>query len=293
MLNIDNLKNKMSKTSKPVKSDIYKKHYYLKAFGDSLDEYLKNLTSGNLDNRFAEVFRLAGLKEGERVLDIGCGRGELLYFSLLKGASSVVGIDYSEAALSIAKKAIKTLPKDLQDKARLLHQDISLLKLEDKYDCCFLTDVVEHLTQSQLEYLFSELKEHLSERGRIIIHTAPNINWIRFEYPLKRFFTIPATIIKRLRKKKSYSPPEGGSFLKRILSYLDLYYRRDYYNYSPHMHINEQSPASLKRLLKSFDFDFKIWCEDGSSNIISIICKRFWGPDIWAIVRKKSEYYKR
>ncbi len=71
MLNIDNLKNKMNKTSKPVKSDIYKKHYYLKAFGDSLDEYLKNLTSGNLDNRFAEVFRLAGLKEGEKVLDNG------------------------------------------------------------------------------------------------------------------------------------------------------------------------------------------------------------------------------
>jgi SAM-dependent methyltransferase len=275
-------------SKKEVDSKIYQEDYYLKAFNGQVKQYLESLKSGVLDNRCKEIFLLAQLKTGERILDVGCGRGELLYFSLLKGASKAVGVDFSQAALSIARKAIEALPKDLKTRAKLLYQNISSLKLEGKFDCCFLIDLVEHLTDNQLYKLFSEIKNHLSSQGRIIIHTAPNINWIRFEYPLKRFLVIPSTIIKRLTGKKPYSSSLHTNFLKKIFSYLDLCYARDYYSYSPKMHINEQSPTSLRRLLKSLNFDFKVWCEDGSSNVISIICKKFWGPDIWAIARLKK-----
>ncbi len=273
---------------KEVNSQVYQEDYYLKAFDGRLENYLKSLKSGAQDNRFKELFRLAKLEKGERVLDVGCGRGELVYFSLLRGASKAVGIDYSWPALSIANKVLNILPENLEKRGNFSHQDISSLSLNDEFDCCFLTDIVEHLTKEQLCKLFAEIKKHLSGKGRIIIHTAPNINWMRFEYPLKRFLVIPSTIIKRLSGRKPYVAPVNINFLKKILSYLDLYYVRDYYSYSPHMHINEQSPASLKKLLKMFDFDFKIWCEDGSSNFISIICKRFWGPDIWALARLKK-----
>lgn len=270
---------------KEVDSQIYQRDYYLKAFDGRVEKYLNSLPSGAQDNRFKEVFRIAKLKEGEKVLDIGCGRGELIYFSLLKGASKAVGIDYSQAALSIARKTLDVLPEKLREHGNFLYQNISSLKLKDKFDCCFLTDIIEHLTKEQLYKLFSQIKKYLSSEGRIVIHTAPNINWVRFEYPLKRFLIIPSTITKRLTRKKPYVSPPNVNFFKKILSYLDLCYMRDYYSYSPHMHINEQSPASLKKLLKMFDFDFRVWCEDGSSNIISIMCKRFWGPDIWALVR--------
>jgi len=274
---------------KEVDSQVYQQDYYLKAFDGQLENYLKSLKSGTQDNRFKEVFRLANLKKGERVLDVGCGRGELVYFSLLNGASKAVGVDYSRPALSIAGKTLDILPENLGKGGSFLHQDISSLELNGEFDCCFLTDIVEHLTKDQLYKLFSEIKKHLSSKGRIIIHTAPNINWIRFEYPLKRFLVIPSTVIKRLNGKKPYLAPANTNFLKKILSYLDLYYVRDYYSYSPHMHINEQSPTSLKRLLKMLNFDFKLWCEDGSSNFISMVCKKFWGPDIWALAKLKKK----
>lgn len=270
-----------------VDSSIYRENYYLKAFDGRLEKYLDSLRNGAEDNRFKEVFRIAGLKGGERILDIGCGRGELVYFSLFKGVASAVGIDYSRDALSIAEAAMEILPQDLKKRAGFLCQNISALKLEGEFDLCFLTDIVEHLTEEQLYKLFSEIKKHLSREGKIIIHTAPNINWIRYEYPLKRFLGIPFTVIKRLSGKKPYAAPPEAGFFKKILSYLDLYYIRDYYSYSPYMHINEQSPDSLKKMLRALDFDFKIWCEDGSSNVISIICRKFWGPDIWAVARNK------
>lgn len=270
-----------------VVSSVYRENYYLKAFDGSLEKYLDSLRNKMDDNRFKEAFHLAGLKAGERILDVGCGRGELVYFSLLRGAGSAVGIDYSRDALSIAESAIEILSQDLKSRASFLCQNISVLKLEGEFDCCFLTDIVEHLTEQQLYKLFSEVKRHLSKEGRIIIHTAPNVNWIRFEYPLKRFLGIPFTLVKRLGGKKSYVVPSGAGFFKKLLSYLDLYYIRDYYSYSPNMHINEQSPGSLKKMLGDLGFDFRVWCEDGSSNIISIICKKFWGPDIWAVARNK------
>ncbi|MFH1857227.1 MAG: methyltransferase domain-containing protein [Candidatus Omnitrophota bacterium] len=272
-----------------VDSQIYQENYYLKAFGGEINNYLESLKRSEKDNRFKEVFRVAGLKKGERVLDVGCGRGELIYFSLLEGAKSAVGIDYSEAALSIAGKIAGILPPQTRSRLKFINQNVSSIKLEEGFDCCFLTDIVEHLTDEQLYGLFSELRKYLSANGRIIIHTAPNINWIRFEYPLKRFLTIPSTIIKRITGKKPFTAPRQANFLRKIIAYLDLCYTRDYYNYSPRMHINEQSPAFLKKLLRKTGFDCKIWCEDGSSNFISILCKRFWGPDIWAVARLKKQ----
>ncbi|MCK5305569.1 MAG: class I SAM-dependent methyltransferase [Candidatus Omnitrophica bacterium] len=276
------------KIKKEVDSGIYQRGYYVKAFDGKVEKYLESLRAGETGNRFDEVFRRAGLKEGERVLDVGCGRGELIYFSILRGASRAVGVDYSKDALAIAEKAIGLLPPETRKRALLLCSNVSNLGLDEQFDCCFLTDIVEHLTDEQLSGLFLELKKRLSDKGRLIIHTAPNVNWIRFEYPIKRFLTIPSTVIKRLRGKKPYKAPEGAGFFRKVLNFLDMYYARDYYSYSLDMHINEQSPASLKRHLRCAGFDYKLWCEDGSSNIISIICKRFWGPDIWAVARKKN-----
>ena len=279
----------MKKQKAEVNSSIYASKYYTNAFEGKLDNFIKSLKSDQMGNRFEEVFRRADLKEGESVLDVGCGRGELVYYSLLRGASRATGIDYSQDALDIAQVALNELPEDKRNKGSLQCANVSDLKLEAEFDCCFLTDIVEHLTDEQLAKLFSEIKSHLSAKGRIIIHTAPNVNWLRFEYPLKRFFKIPNTIIKRLNGKKPYKAPEDRGLIKRIIAYLDLVYIRDYYSYSLDMHINEQTPASLKRHLNKAELSSRIWCEDGSSNIISIICKKFWGPDIWAVASPTKE----
>ena len=248
----------MKKQKAEVNSSIYASKYYTNAFEGKLDNFIKSLKSDQMGNRFEEVFRRADLKEGESVLDVGCGRGELVYYSLLRGASRATGIDYSQDALDIAQVALNELPEDKRNKGSLQRANVSDLKLEAEFDCCFLTDIVEHLTDEQLAKLFSEIKSHLSAKGRIIIHTAPNVNWLRFEYPLKRFFKIPNTIIKRLNGKKPYKVPEDGGLIKRIIAYLDLAYSRDYYSYSLDMHINEQTPASLKRHLDKAELSSRI-----------------------------------
>ena len=41
----------------------------------------------------------------------------------------------------------------------------------------------------------------------------------------------------------------------------------------------------LKIFLRSKGFKAKVWCDDGSSNFISLLTKKFAGSDIWAIAK--------
>lgn len=197
------------------------------------------------------------------MLDIGCGRGHLSYACALKGCE-VTAIDYSQDAVDIAIETMQYLPQELKNKVKVLKMDILDLDISDKYDAIIMADVVEHLHQWQLERLFDICNKILKRpNGRIVIHTAPNVLWINFIYPFKRILAFATTI----RKKNNF------------------FYKRDKYFYSRQMHVNEQTPGRLRKMLKNFKA--KVWCEDGSSNVISLLTKRFLGSDIWAVAKVK------
>lgn len=242
-----------------VDPGIYDRDYYLNAYQGNLQGYLANLS--NLPISLRRCFDYADPKAGDKILDLGCGRGHLDYFCVLKGCS-VTAIDYSKDAVELALKAKEALPENLRDKMTVEQKDFKELVINEKYDVIFMADLLEHLYDWELKILFEKARQMLKPRtGRLIIHTAPNKTWINVIFPLKRILDWPNT----LRKKK------------------DFHYARDKYSYDPEMHVNERTLSGVKRLLK--DFRAKVWCDDGSSNVISILTKRFAGADIWAIAR--------
>jgi 2-polyprenyl-3-methyl-5-hydroxy-6-metoxy-1,4-benzoquinol methylase len=87
------------------------------------------------------VFDLAGeLKQGLRVLDLGCGNGHTCGLFLEKGCH-VVGIDVSESGIEIARKAHPT------GRFEVLAADDRILEnlQEEPFDLIVSTEVVEHL----------------------------------------------------------------------------------------------------------------------------------------------------
>jgi 2-polyprenyl-3-methyl-5-hydroxy-6-metoxy-1,4-benzoquinol methylase len=104
----------------------------------------------------------------ERVLDIGCGRGELAEHLIEKGAE-VTLLDYSPTAIEFAKRILGERPR-----ARFVVDDAANLAThvpEQSQDAIFMTDFVEHLSVDELRPVLTACRRVLAPGGALIIHT--------------------------------------------------------------------------------------------------------------------------
>src|SRR5262249_37369092 len=76
------------------------------------------------------LFRDAGLRRGMRVLDVGCGVGDVtcLVAEMVGSQGSVVGVDYAGSVLSTARKRVASRGLSW---ARFIEADISQVSLSD------------------------------------------------------------------------------------------------------------------------------------------------------------------
>lgn len=218
-----------------VDPKLYDEKYYLTCCG-GYEKYCK--TYGRiLDKRQEICIRIAGeVKPGQKILDIGCGRGELLFSYALKGCE-LVGIDYSKSAIEISHQTILQLPKELRKNVELHQMDAKKMNFKDEtFDIIFLVDVIEHLYNWELKIVFDKCKKCLKKGGKIVIHTSPTLNYIKYGHLINRLITL---LIAR----------------KDIGGY-ERYFKKE----CEKRHINIHSKESTKKLLSNFD-DVNVWYE--------------------------------
>ncbi len=87
-------------------SKLYSKEYFLSTEG--IDYFKKGL----LSPKFKQAVNMAKLKSGMKILDIGCGRGDIVLASAKKNIYSY-GIDYAHDAIEINKAAKQSLPDNI------------------------------------------------------------------------------------------------------------------------------------------------------------------------------------
>ena len=171
-----------TQTPERVEPDVYTDDYYL----TNCHGYEDFVTSGGrkVGPRFIKALSLAGALQGKRVLDVGCGRGELVIQSAMRGADAW-GIDYAQAAVDIADRALTSVADAAL--AALMHvrqADVKALPFEDGFfDVVFMMDVVEHLYPHELAAAFDELSRTMKPGGMLIMHTSPNKIFEAVVYP--------------------------------------------------------------------------------------------------------------
>lgn len=239
------MKNRNDNKSKPVAPGLYTKKYFLN-WGEY--PYFIKTKGDKLFVIHERITRLLKIKAGMRVLDLGCGRGELLVCAARQGAE-VHGVDYSKAAIKLSQETIKILPGGLRSKVRLTRADIKKMSFPaDRYDRILMIDLIEHLRPWEVDILLSSAKKALKRNGQLIIHTWPNKLVLDYGYPIYNAWQFIR------RKPLLLTKREPSEVL---------------------MHVNEQTPLTLKRSLKKHGFTLEIILEkDGFYENLNYFAKK-------------------
>jgi ubiquinone/menaquinone biosynthesis C-methylase UbiE len=230
-----------SNQSKSLPSTLYTEEYFLTAC-EGYDEFLA-FEGLQLSRRLEEAFAVAETVAGMRILDVGCGRGEIIRRCMDLGIDAF-GIDYAEVATLMTRDVILSESEDAradQDAAGgVCRSDAKRLPFPSNcFDRVLMFDVVEHLYPWELEQALREARRVLKQNGRLIVHTAPNRWYDAYAYPWVRRF-------------------------RTLMGQGDLYPvdPRAITPVNQNVHVNEQDMLSMRRILKQAGFkNVHVWLD--------------------------------
>ena len=138
-----------------------------------------------LIDKFRMILGYLDLNKSLKLLDIGCGRGELVIYHSLNGGEAT-GVDFSDEAIKLARSKADEL------KAGCKFQINSFENIEEnvKYDRIISIDFIEHIAIEEGKTFFKKCYSLLNPGGRLLVYTFPNTIRRRFGYKFIRALSI-------------------------------------------------------------------------------------------------------
>ncbi|MCZ2113095.1 MAG: class I SAM-dependent methyltransferase [Anaerolineae bacterium] len=229
-------------------SSLYTEEYFLTAC-EGYDIFIES-EGAHLSRRLHDAFELAEVRPGMRVLDVGCGRGEILRHCMRLGVE-VHGMDYAVAAARMSRDVVAAEAEQLAAgggttmRPGVLQADAKALPFPDNYfDRALMFDVVEHLFPWELHQAYLEIARVLKPGGRLVIHTAPNRWYDAYAYPW----------VRRVRTLMG----QGDAYPKDPRAITPV---------NQDVHVNEQDLIRMRRGLKQANYtDIKVWLDSPPQN---------------------------
>jgi len=140
------------------------------------DRYYAEMRAGGDGGFYERIVDVAGLDfAGRTVLDVGCGRGEMIRLAVRRGAARVVGVDASAVALEIAGRNLDAWGVDPHS-YELICAGVENLEthVRDRFDRVLMIDFVEHVPPAVLADALRTVRRLLTPDGRLLVHTFPN-----------------------------------------------------------------------------------------------------------------------
>lgn len=138
---------------------------YFKTSEDTLTEAQKN--------KVQHILNKLNLREGETLLDIGCGWGELIITAAKKFKVKALGITLSSEQFEKVTERIKS--EGLESLVEVQLIDYRELK-DRKFDKIVSVGMLEHIGKEHLSEYFSKVNELLNEKGLSLLHCITGID---------------------------------------------------------------------------------------------------------------------
>lgn len=212
-----------------IESWKYNKNYFLTDCEGY--EIFRKYQGRKLSKRLEEFYKRLIFYHTDRVLELGCGRGELCY-AIAPDVRYLIGLDYSREAIKLCQEIYKNTSN-----LNFVVGDAKDLPFSDNsFDLVYCTELLEHLHSWELEKMMKEVVRILDLKGRFIAQTEPNkAYWLASGV----WSFLPRAIISiRKRRKINF-------LIKRPVGHILF-------------HINEQTPWSVKCLIKKYFRKYKI-----------------------------------
>jgi ubiquinone/menaquinone biosynthesis C-methylase UbiE len=212
-----------------IPPEVYDRDYFLSPICEGFDEF----ASGEVSFNKAKHVRMLGPGPGLRVLDAGCGRGEIL-LACAKAGAEVAGIDYSESAVELTRETLADVPG-----ADIRCGSVTELPWPDEsFDRIEYSDVIEHLDPEQTVPAFREFRRVLRPGGFLLTHTTPNLLFRKVGWPLAR------PVVK-------------------LTGHRDIAAKVDHwFELCDTYHTNEQSLGMMRRSIREAGFDrYQVWLD--------------------------------
>jgi len=102
-------------------------------------------------------------KRDARILDIGCGMGQFLYFLKKEGYTNAIGIDVSKEQVDFAR--------DFGEFNVILANAFDFLPKNKGFDAIVGNDIIEHIPREKLLTFLELIYDSLSPGGKVILKT--------------------------------------------------------------------------------------------------------------------------
>ncbi len=139
----------------------------------------------HLIDKFRMIIQYLNLRKSDSLLDIGCGRGELIIYHALNGGEAT-GVDFSDEAIKLARSKADEL------KAKCNFQISSFENINEaiKYNRIISIDFIEHIAVDEGKAFFKKCYNLLNPGGRLLVYTFPNTIRRRYGYMMIRTLSI-------------------------------------------------------------------------------------------------------
>ena len=118
-------------------------------------------------NKIDHIVKKLNIKEGQKILEVGCGWGGMAFEIARQKGCEVTGISLSKNQIEYCKRKAKELNLDNQVKFEL----IDYREAKGKYDRIFSVGMFEHVGRKFYNIFFKSMNKLLKDDGIFLLHT--------------------------------------------------------------------------------------------------------------------------